>query len=229
MQAAISHGAAPEKSLRAAPLSPHCCSLTLPSPVGQERDTPSANRVRLDSLPPLGLQPGCGLRPIPGDRHSLSELTAATFPGRCLSNFPAGMRRKLNFIISLTFALCIGSLELSPHHSLGALRVGRLKARCLKGPWLGSRGSWARGGHRAHGFTSVLLWKRQSQAVPGPSHSLSNAFPAGLTQWGLSCPHSCKAAFPPWSLPKRPRLAQPHHRQLCSGQRTHPGKAFPSF
>lgn len=75
----------------------------------------------------------------------LSGLTAATFPGRCLSIFPAGMGRKQNFIISLALALLIGSLELSPRHSLGTVKVRRLKTRWLQkatAGWLLVLRSW---------------------------------------------------------------------------------------
>lgn len=53
--------------------------------------------------------------------------------------------KKLNVIISLAFALHIGSLELSPHHSLGAVKVRRLKARWLQkatAAWLRVLHSW---------------------------------------------------------------------------------------
>ena len=54
-------GAVPEKSPQAVPIdSPLLLafgSFIFPSPAGQESNTPSTNRARLNSLPPFGLQP----------------------------------------------------------------------------------------------------------------------------------------------------------------------------
>lgn len=114
-----SHGLSPLTPQRCLPTAASCPQH---SRTGQQHDECQQRESQPQPTVSRPVQSGCGMGLAPWEAAYTSLDHSSCASRMLLSSFPAGMQRELNFI-SFACALCIGSLELCPHCSLGALRV----------------------------------------------------------------------------------------------------------